>query len=226
MKNFLNGCKLALPIVAGYIPLGFACGVISAGVGMSIFQVVLMSILVFAGAGQYIAVGMIGAGASASSIIITTLIVNIRHALYNSALYPYVSHWSFLKKSLFAYEITDETFGLHSSILSKGEAVDDAKAFGINISSHLGWVGGNFLGALSGSLLGDSKVLGFDFALPALFIALLLPRLSNKPQISAALVSGVVAIICAVNGVSYWGIIIAAVTGATVGLFMSGAKNA
>lgn len=226
MKQFLNGCKLAIPIIAGYFPLGFACGVISVGVGMSVFQVVLMSILVFAGAGQYIAAGMIGVGAPVSSIIITTLIVNIRHALYNSALYPHVSHWSFLKKSLFAYEITDETFGLHSSILSKGAPINEATAFGINISSHMGWVFGNFLGALSGSLLGDYKVFGFDFALPALFIGLLVPRLSDKPQLSAALVSGIVAILCAVNGVSYWGIIIAAVAGATVGLFMSGVKDA
>lgn len=219
MNEFLKGGKLALPIVAGYIPLGFACGVICAGVGMSVLESVLMSVFVFAGAGQYIAAGMIGSGAGASSIIVTVGIVNMRHLLYNSALYPYLSGWSGFKKALFASEITDETFGLHSAVFGANkDSLSEKTAFGINVFSHLGWVVGNFLGALSGELLGDSKAFGFDFALPALFIALLIPKLTHKPQIFAAVTAGIVAIVCSVNGLPYWGIIVASVFGATAGM--------
>ena len=90
-KEFLSGGKKALPIVAGYLPLGFACGVIANNVGLSAFEAGLMSFLVFAGAAQYIAVGMIGAAMPPISVIITVLIVNLRHLLYTSALYPYIS---------------------------------------------------------------------------------------------------------------------------------------
>lgn len=226
MKGFFNGARSALPIVAGYIPLGFACGVICEGVGMSLFQTVLMSLLVFAGAGQYIAAGMIGAGASPSSVIITTFIVNIRHMLYNSSLYPYIRQWPPITKAFFASEITDETFGLHSSVFASGSEPCLTEAFGINIFSHFGWIAGNFLGALSGSIIGDYKLFGFDFALPALFIALLIPKLTDKPQITAALISAAAVLVCAAAGAAYWGIIIAAAAGATAGLFLEIKKDA
>lgn len=227
MNDFLKGGKLALPIVAGYIPLGFACGVICTGVGMSVWQSVLMSVFVFAGAGQYIAAGMIGAGAGVSSIVVTVGIVNMRHLLYNSALYPYVSGWTGLKKALFASEITDETFGLHSAVFAANkEDINQKTAFGINVFSHIGWVAGNFLGALSGELLGDSKVFGFDFALPALFIALLIPKLTHKPQVCAGLTAGAAAIVCSVNGLPYWGIIVASAIGATSGMIYARRNHA
>ena len=87
-KDFVDGIRLFVPIGAGYLPLGFACGIVCAEAGMSVMQIFLMSLLVYAGAGQYIAGGMIAAGASPLSIIITTFIVNSRHILYTSVLYP------------------------------------------------------------------------------------------------------------------------------------------
>lgn len=220
IQDFFYGFKLALPIMAGYLPLGFACGIVCANAGMSVFQIFLMSLLVYAGAGQYIAGGMILSGASPLSIIITTFIVNSRHVLYTSVLYPYVSKWGFLKQSLFAYQITDEVFAVHSSIMNKDNA-NPVTAFTLNIFSHSVWIISNVLGSISATLIPDSSKYGLDFTLYALFIVLILPRLVSIPQASAFITGGITALCFSVIDMIYAGIIAGAVLGAFVGYFIN-----
>jgi 4-azaleucine resistance transporter AzlC len=87
--NFGWGTKYSLPIAIGYFPLGFAFGVMGREAGLTVLDIVLMSTLVFAGAAQFIAVGLIAAGVEAGAILITTFLVNIRHLLMSTALQPY-----------------------------------------------------------------------------------------------------------------------------------------
>ena len=88
MKNasFYAGLKLGLPIMIGYIPLGFAFGVLAVKSGISAFWATMLSIFVFAGAGQFIAASMLGAGASILSIGAANFLVNLRHVLMSAAL--------------------------------------------------------------------------------------------------------------------------------------------
>lgn len=217
-KDFLDGIRLFLPIGAGYLPLGFACGIVCAEAGMSVIQIFIMSLLVYAGAGQYIAGGMIAAGASPLSIIITTFIVNSRHILYTSVLYPYISKWSFFKQSLFATQITDEVFAMHSSYMNKNSA-NTVTAFTLNIFSHSSWIISNTIGGISASLIPDSSKFGLDFTLYALFIALILPRLVNAAQGVALITGGIIATIFALFDMVYIGIIAGAVAGAFAGYY-------
>lgn len=217
-KDFLDGIRLFLPIGAGYLPLGFACGIVCAEAGMSVIQIFIMSLLVYAGAGQYIAGGMIAAGASPLSIIITTFIVNSRHILYTSVLYPYISKWSFFKQSLFATQITDEVFAMHSSYMNKNSA-NTVTAFTVNIFSHSSWIISNTIGGISASLIPDSSKFGLDFTLYALFIALILPRLVNAAQGVALITGGIIATIFALFDMVYIGIIAGAVAGAFAGYY-------
>lgn len=217
-KYFLDGIRLFLPIGAGYLPLGFACGIVCAEAGMSVIQIFIMSLLVYAGAGQYIAGGMIAAGASPLSIIITTFIVNSRHILYTSVLYPYISKWSFFKQSLFATQITDEVFAMHSSYMNKNNA-NTVTAFTVNIFSHSSWIISNTIGGISASLIPDSSKFGLDFTLYALFIALILPRLVNAAQGVALITGGIIATIFALFDMVYIGIIAGAVAGAFAGYY-------
>lgn len=217
-KYFLDGIRLFLPIGAGYLPLGFACGIVCAEAGMSVVQIFIMSLLVYAGAGQYIAGGMIAAGASPLSIIITTFIVNSRHILYTSVLYPYISKWSFFKQSLFATQITDEVFAMHSSYMNKNNA-NTVTAFTVNIFSHSSWIISNTIGGISASLIPDSSKFGLDFTLYALFIALILPRLVNAAQGVALITGGIIATIFALFDMVYIGIIAGAVAGAFAGYY-------
>ncbi|MCX4361460.1 AzlC family ABC transporter permease [Mucispirillum schaedleri] len=223
-KDFVDGIRLFVPIGAGYLPLGFACGIVCAEAGMSVMQIFLMSLLVYAGAGQYIAGGMIAAGASPLSIIITTFIVNSRHILYTSVLYPYISKWSFLKQSLFAAQITDEVFAMHSSFMSRNN-VSTVTAFTLNIFSHSSWVISNTIGGISASLIPDSSKFGLDFTLYALFIALILPRLVNTAQFAALITGGIAATAFALFDMVYIGVVAGAVAGAFAGYYTGRMMN-
>lgn len=220
IKDIFEGIKMALPMMAGYVPLGFACGIVCAQAGMNVFQIILMSALVYAGAGQYIAGAMIIAGATPLSIIITTLIVNSRHVLYTSVLYPYVAGWSFLKQSLFAFQITDEVFAVHSTSMAKNQS-NTVISFSVNIFSHFSWITSNVLGGISASLIPDTTKFGLDFTLCALFIALILPKLINIPQVLAFITGGVTALCFLLIDMKYEGIIIGALIGAFAGYFMN-----
>lgn len=220
VKDIFEGMKLASPIMAGYVPLGFACGIVCAQAGMTAFQIFLMSILVYAGAGQYIAGAMLSAGATPLSIIITTLIVNSRHILYTSVLYPYVAGWSFFKQSLFAFQITDEAFAVHSTSMAKNQS-NTVISFSVNIFSHFSWITSNVLGGISASLIPDATKFGLDFTLCALFIALILPKLINIPQALAFITGGATALCFLLIDMKYEGIIIGALVGAFAGYFMN-----
>lgn len=107
--------KAVWPIWVGYLPLGFACGVLAQKVGVTAWETALMSLLVFAGSGQFIALAMIGGGASVSSIVLTTFVVNLRHTLYSSTLATYLSGQTKRYLGGFAQGITDETFAVNLS---------------------------------------------------------------------------------------------------------------
>ena len=112
--GFWSGVRQALPIVLGYIPVGFAYGVLAKKSGLGLFNCVAMSVIVFAGSAQLIGAGLFGAAASPFTLVFTTFVVNLRHLLMSAALAPKLKGWHKWQIALFGYELTDETFALHS----------------------------------------------------------------------------------------------------------------
>lgn len=217
--TWTTGVGRALPVVLGYIPVGFAFGVLAQKSGLSPLNTVLMSILVYAGASQFIAVGLLAAGAPAVSIILTTFIVNLRHLIMASALAPYLKTWRPWSLALFSYELTDETFALHATYLPRGET-GRAVVLATNLFSHSGWVAGTWLGVAAGSLIADVKPYALDYALAALFIALLMLQIKNLKQVLAAVAAGALSVIFLYLGFNQWSIILATLVGATLGVFL------
>ena len=217
--TWATGAGRALPVVLGYIPVGFAFGVLAQKSGLSPLNTVLMSILVYAGASQFIAVGLLAAGAPPLSIILTTFIVNLRHLIMASALAPYLKTWSPGALALFSYELTDETFALHATYLPRGETGRGA-VLATNLVSQSSWVAGTWLGVTAGSLIADVKPYALDYALAALFIALLMLQIKNKKQVMVAMAAGVLSVILLHVGFNQWSIILATLVGATLGVFL------
>ncbi|CAM5560820.1 hypothetical protein SSTU70S_03298 [Stutzerimonas stutzeri] len=91
-QEFLHGCRDILPLVLGAIPFGIIFGTLSIAAGLSFWQTLGMSALVFAGSAQFIAVTLISGGVGAAVVLLTTFVVNLRHALYSAALQPFVRH--------------------------------------------------------------------------------------------------------------------------------------
>jgi 4-azaleucine resistance transporter AzlC len=206
-----------LPIVLGYIPIGFAYGVLAQQAGLSTANTLLMSLLVYAGSSQLIAVGLFSAAIPGWTIILTTFIVNLRHMLFSAALSPYLKDWKKVELALFAYELTDESFALHSAAFAEGAPVK-AEAFAINMTAQVSWIAGSALGAFAGQLVSDVKPLALDYTLPAMFIALLVMQLKSKTEIVVAICTGVICVACILLGLNQWSVILATTIGASLGV--------
>lgn len=213
----LEGVRRAVPIVLGYVPVGFAFGVLALKNGIPASAALAMSLFVFAGSGQLIAVGLIGGGAPVVSVVLTTFVVNLRHLLMSAALAPRLRDWGFARQALFAAEMTDETFAVHATTL-RGESGDPSRAavFACNVTAHAAWVGGSALGVFCSTLVADVRPLGLDYALAAMFIALLLPQCRSRAHLLAAVVAGACSVAFALSGAGRWNVMLATVCAATL----------
>lgn len=204
-----------VPVVLGYLPVGFAYGVLAQKVGLSLVNAVLMSLIVYAGSAQLISVGLFAAGAAPLSIIATTLIVNLRHLLMTASLAPWLRGWSKRALALFGAQITDESFAIHAMRLQ--HCPDDRRgAFTINVVAQLAWIGGSLLGFVAGHLMHDIKPFGIDFALPAMFIALLVAQCRQRGKVLTALLAGLLAVGLTLAGLERWSVVLATVVAASV----------
>ncbi|WP_319471987.1 AzlC family ABC transporter permease [uncultured Pseudodesulfovibrio sp.] len=214
--SWSSGLRQVAPIVMGYVPVGAAFGVLAHKTGLSMLSTILMSSIVFAGSAQLIAVAMFAAGMPPFSIIATTFIVNLRHLLMTASLAPNLGKWRKWQLALFAYEITDESFALHSARFANG---DDSRAvtFIINVTAHVSWVIASWAGFLAGATIPDIKPLGVDYALPAMFIALLCMQVKGRLHVLVAGFSGLASVALVQSGADQWSVIIATLLGATFG---------
>jgi 4-azaleucine resistance transporter AzlC len=216
----LQGVAAALPVAIGYMPIAFAFGVLALKTGISPINIVLMSILVYAGSSQLIAIGLVAGGATGWSIILTTFVVNLRHLLLSAAMSPYFQRWRKSELAAFAYELTDETFALHSIRFRENPVRGKAETLVLNATAHLSWVLGTILGVFAGQLIPDVKPYGLDFALPAMFIALLVMQIRGGIFMAVAIAGGGLSLVLSLAGVSQWNVIIATLVAATLGVLL------
>jgi 4-azaleucine resistance transporter AzlC len=219
MNDFFRGMRLALPIVLGYAPVGFAFGVLGMQAGMTPATVALMSLVVYAGSSQLIAAGLLTAGAGTAGIVLAAFVVNLRHLLMSAALTPYLRRWTRLQQALFSFELTDETFAANLGRFS-ARGVNKGETFGLNVCAHVCWVAAGLGGALFDSAIGDLKPLGLDFALPAMFIALLLPHFAVPARLSAACAGAAFSLCFFLAGTGQWSVILATLCAATPAAFL------
>ncbi|MGB5985901.1 MAG: AzlC family ABC transporter permease, partial [Desulfobacterales bacterium] len=200
----------------GYLPIGMAFGVLAQKAGLTPLQIGLMSILVFAGSAQFIAVSMLAAGAAAPAIIATTFVVNLRHLLMSSALAVYLraAHRGLL--ALYAYGVTDESFAVNLPRFNDG-AWSLSRALVVNHAANLTWFLSTVAGGIGGRFIPEGA-LGIDYALIAMFICLLIYQLKEKIHLLAAALAGLSAVILAlwIPGNSY--IVLASIFAATAGV--------
>lgn len=220
--TFRAGFQAATPIVLGYLPIGFAFGVLARTAGLSVAEVGLMSLIVYAGSSQFIGVNMLAAGATFPAILSTTFLINLRHLLLSTALLPSFRETKPWQNALLAYGITDETFAVNASVL-QGRPIGPGFVAGLHVTAQSAWILASVVGALAGQMAGNHEALGLDFALSAMFIGLLMPHLRGEGagrKRVAGLVAAATAVAMALLGQPSWGIIVATVLAATVGVLL------
>ena len=217
--QFREGSRSALPIVLGFIPVGIAFGVLAIKSGLNVYEAVAMSFIVYAGASQFIAVDMLAAGAAALPIILTTFLVNLRHFLMSSTVSSHFKQKSLFETAVIAAELTDESFSMAMSdpkkIIGRPSFL-----FGLQITAQVAWVSGTALGAVFGALV-NSASYGIPFALPALFICLLVLQLKNRMHIIVMLIAGVLSVVLKNLLSGNWNLVIAAVLASGAGIWLA-----
>lgn len=168
-RNLLRISKFTIPVLLGYIPIGIAFGLLAVNSGYPVWLPVFMSIVVFAGAAQFIAVGLFVSGASLFQIAVVTLVVNVRHIAYGFSLIRDFARFPRLRPYL-VFALSDETYALLTSLPAEDRA-SAGNLSGIAALDQFWWVLGTVIGASIGSLI-PFKLQGLDFALTALFIVL------------------------------------------------------
>jgi 4-azaleucine resistance transporter AzlC len=233
LLSWTRGLSQGLPIVLGYVPIGFAYGVLATNSGLSPRNTVLMSLLVYAGASQFIAAGLFAAGVPPLSIVLTTFVVNLRHLLMTASLAPHVRAWPRPLLPLFAFQVTDETFAVHAASAAGG-GIDRGAAFCVNVMAQVAWIAGSWLGVAGGQVIPDPRSWGLDYALPALFCALLVMQIRSqmtgrgrngsdktnrgRVHLAVALITGALAVGGTLLGLEQWTVIVATLLGATLGV--------
>lgn len=214
------GMKKALPIGMGYFPLGLAFGVIAQNAGLSAVQVGLMSLLLFSGSGQFIAVALISAGAGFWVTIFTILLVNSRYLLFSAALSRHVKKLPIWLTALICQGLTDETFVV-STAHFRQNMVDPKFWLSLNISSHLVWISSTILGAVVGNFIPNMDRFGLNFALPAMFIALFFMTAANSKAVFCGIIAGIVSLVLLSWGLSDANVIMATIVAATAGVVIN-----
>ncbi|WP_242458086.1 AzlC family ABC transporter permease [Halomonas sp. YLGW01] len=168
-----------LPVMFGYLPLGAAFGILAVDVGIPWWGALTMSLLIYAGAGQFLAVALLANQAGLLEVAIATLMLNSRHLFYGlSLLRPFAgAGW---RKPYLIFALTDETYSLLTA-RANTTGHDHAQAFRLSALNQLWWVSGSLAGVLIGSQMAfDTR--GIEFVLTALFIVLTIEQARRLRQ--------------------------------------------
>ncbi|SFE72743.1 AzlC family ABC transporter permease [Alteribacillus iranensis] len=179
-NSFAIGIRDGIPIALGYIPAAITFGFLSQTTGLTAVESILMSLLVFTGAAQFMALSLLAAGTGSVEIIFTTFILNIRHLLMSASLHEKAAPDRLIRKVIYAFGITDEVFAVTAT---KEGQVRTGYIFGVSVIAYMSWVIHTGVGYAVGGFLPDVLQQSLTFALYALFIALLAPSMKKHRKV-------------------------------------------
>lgn len=176
--QFVQGLKAGAPVVFGYIPVGMAYAIMARQAGLSLVQTCGMSVAVFAGASQMLAVGMYAYGAEILAIVLATFILNLRHLIMSTCVIKNISNAGRGMKLLAAFGVTDESFAIFTAW--KPEKGSVMFFLGLATITYGSWNVGTLLGAVASDFLPAIVTASLGIALYAMFISILTPSLTHN----------------------------------------------
>ncbi|WP_430609617.1 AzlC family ABC transporter permease [Enterococcus sp. DIV0876] len=221
--RFEDGVIACVPTILGYLGIGFAMGVVGKGIGLSILEIIFMSVIVYAGSAQFIICALLVIHAPMTTIVATVFLVNLRHFLMSLSVAPYFKQTPFLSAIGIGSLLTDESYGVLTTALQQNKPVTAKWTHGLNVMAYVSWIIATFLGGLLGSFIPDPERLGLDFALIAMFVGLFLFQverpLKKKTKQTVLILAAVVVtlVICMAHTTAEVAVIIATLVGCLVG---------
>lgn len=193
-KAFKKAFPYTIPVLTGYLFIGIAFGVMFAEKGYSFLWAALMSLLVYAGSGQYLAVNFFVPGISFAQIVVMILMVNVRHIFYGISLLEKFNNMG-KKRWYMIFGLTDETYSLLCTTKVPEGVEEDKFLFAISIMNQSYWVIGSMIGGLAGALIPFNSE-GIEFAMTALFVVIFVEQWLDRKNRIPELIGIGCAIIC------------------------------
>lgn len=181
-SSFRKGIIDCIPTLFGYVGIGIAAGIIGKAANLTILEITLLSIIVYAGAAQFIITGLLLTTAPIMAIIFTVFLINLRHLLMGMTIAPFFKRFSLINNIGIGTLLTDETFAVAVNAISQQKTIDANWMHGLNITAYLVWIMSCMTGAILGNWLPDPYQFGFDFSLIAMFIGLLYLQFINDKK--------------------------------------------
>jgi 4-azaleucine resistance transporter AzlC len=189
-----SGARATLPLLLGATPFGVVAGVAAVDAGLSPVQAVGLSMVVFAGASQLAAVDLLARDAPLVVVVLTAVVINLRMSMYSASIAPYFESIRRRWEAVCAYLLTDMSYALAIAEFTDDQGTDRRWYYlGVAVSIWAVWQVATVVGVVVGSGVPESW--GVSFAVPLVFLALLVPELSDRPRVVAALVGGSVAVL-------------------------------
>ena len=218
MRDFRRGLLATLPLAPGVVAFGLLYGVMARQVGFSPWEAWAMSLIVHAGSAQFTALGMWEA-VGAIPIILTTLVINLRHLLMGASMAPHLRGLHPLWKALLALWMSDESYALAIAEYERGQG-SHWYFLGANVGIYLAWPTSGLLGALVGTAIPDPGRYGLDLVFPLAFLGLLTAFLKDRISLAVALGAGGLALLGADLLPGKWYVVIAGLLGSGLGLLL------
>lgn len=219
--SFRDGLSASLPIVLGYFPIAFSFGVAATRADFTGIEAFALSLIIYAGASQFLALALLSSGAPVLVAAFTLIAMNLRHVLYGPSLMREAGEEASTRHAwAWAWGLTDEVFGQALGALARGQRFSERYMFGLGLGAYAAWVLGTVAGAYAGggALEGWPALnAGLGFMLPALFLALLLSIL-NRRQLPVIAVAGAVTVVATLTLSATSGILLGMLAGAVAGV--------
>ena len=222
--GLFDGMRSVVPLLVGVFPFALIFGVTAAGSSVGGGLGYASSLIIFAGAAQLATVQLLDENAAAAVVIATALVINARHVMYSAALAPHFRAFPRRWRWALPYVLTDQAFAVSISRYDAGTDPAYKRRFYLGAAMALWatWQAGSAIGVILGASIPEAWSL--DFAIPLVFLALLVPALRDRPSIMAAGVGGVVALMA--NGTAYnLGLLIGALAGISAGVISEQASH-
>jgi len=219
-REFRLGLAKTLPVVAGVIPFGLAYGALAVQAGLTVGETLLMSLVVFAGASQFMAVGMFASGVGGPAIVASTLLINVRHLVMGLSISPYLSETRPGWQRMLAFGTVDESYlTTITHYRERGEPQGNPHfLLASGLLMYMVWFAASAAGALVGTSISDPLKWGLDFAMPATFLTMLLPQVISRRLFAVVVVAASAAVAAHVLVPGKWYIIVAVVLGTVTGV--------
>jgi len=211
-----EGVRTVAPVLLGVVPFALVAGVAAASAGLSLLEAMGMSVIVFAGASQLAALDLLSQDAPLAVVVVTAAVINLRMMMYSASIAPHFRSVSARWKAVLSYLLTDQAYALSLTRFGEDDEVDRKRFYlGVAATLWVVWQLGTIAGVVLGAGVPDSW--GLEFAVPLVFLAVLVPALEDRASIVAGAVAAVVAIVGGGLPLNL-GLLVAAAVGIAVGM--------